>query len=44
MRAVCGTPFTGGKRVMEGEDGNAYCERDFIDTYGPRVAFLLRFV
>ncbi len=52
--AVCGTPFTGGKRVMEGkkkkkkkkknatcffektylgEDGNAYCERDFIDTF-----------
>lgn len=31
--AVCGTPFTGGKKVMEGEDGNAYCERDFIETF-----------
>lgn len=31
--AVCQNPFTGGRKVMEGEDGNAYCEQDFIDTF-----------
>jgi len=33
---VCSQPFINGRKVIEGEDGNAYCEADFIEKFAVR--------
>eukprot|EP01117_Protostelium_nocturnum_P007625 TRINITY_DN2731_c0_g1_i1.p1 TRINITY_DN2731_c0_g1~~TRINITY_DN2731_c0_g1_i1.p1 ORF type:complete len:191 (+),score=37.98 TRINITY_DN2731_c0_g1_i1:79-651(+) len=35
---VCGKDFSDGSAVNEGEDGFAYCYRDYVDTFAPRCA------
>eukprot|EP01114_Cavostelium_apophysatum_P011087 TRINITY_DN2526_c0_g1_i1.p1 TRINITY_DN2526_c0_g1~~TRINITY_DN2526_c0_g1_i1.p1 ORF type:complete len:183 (+),score=4.95 TRINITY_DN2526_c0_g1_i1:59-607(+) len=35
---VCGKDFSDGSRVEEGEDGYAYCTKDYIDTFAPKCA------
>ncbi|PRP79678.1 hypothetical protein PROFUN_12576 [Planoprotostelium fungivorum] len=33
---VCGKDFSDGSAVQEGEDGFAYCYKDYVETFAPR--------
>src|SRR5690349_20612777 len=33
---VCGKDFSDGSRCEEGQDGFAYCSKDFLETFAPK--------